>query len=282
MIPRQAVFSEADLLSAGADLCFIYTLHASDDPECRPRYVGFTCDPIERERRHNQRRKNGGRRALWIHGLKDKGARVVLTVIHKFRSSDLTECSIVEASWIECYRKKFPDLLNDAGGGEGIARPSESLRKKISQIVKQHFSNPQKRKEMSEKIKAFFSDPAQRRKMSERQKRLFSNPEMRAKMGAAQKRVWQNPEVREKQSRVRKEVWERPAYKAKRIAETKELWKDPAYRARRKQASAVTHATSEFREKMKNAAKGAWQNPEYRAKRAATFARKKLQKLNEF
>lgn len=278
MEPRQA-FSEADLLSAGAPLCFVYTLHASNDPKCRPRYVGFTRDPKERERRHNQRRKNGGRRALWIQEIRKQDARVVLTVIHSFRSDDLTECSIVEATWIEAYRQKFEDLLNDAGGGEGIARPSEVLKKKISAIVKHHFSDPAKREKMSQKLKQFFSDPAQRERLSKAQKLRLSNPETRAKMRVIQKSIWEKPEVRAKQSVSRKRVWENPEHRAKRSADTKTLWNDPEYRAKRNASAEKAYSKPEVREKMKAAANRGWASPEYRAKRSATIERKRLQKL---
>lgn len=282
MEPRQT-FLAADLLSVGASFCYIYTLHASNDPECRPRYVGFTCDPKEREKRHNQRRKNGGRRALWIQELKTQEARVVLSVVHTFRSKDLGEWAVVEATWIEAYRKKFPDLLNDAGGGEGIARPSEALKKKFSAIVKKHFADPAKREEMSQKLKEFFSDPKERERLSRTQKLRFQDPEVRRKMSISRKQIWENPEHKAKQTMSRKRVWANAEHRAKRSAETKQLWSDPEYRAKRKASADKAYAKPEVREKLKEATKKLWADPVWRAKRAATIARKQLEKLlNEF
>jgi len=275
--PRQA-FSEADLLSAGAPLCFIYTLHASNDLTCRPRYIGFTRNPKEREKRHFQKKKNSGRRGLWIQELKLQKARIVLTVIFSFRSKDLTECSIIEASWIESYRKKFPDLLNDAGGGEGLAQPSVSMRCKISEAIKKHFADPAKREAMSKKLKKFFSDPKQRERSSQIKKLFYQDPLARAKLSRAFTEARENPEVQAKLSASRKRIWENPEHKAKRSAETKLLWSNPEYRAKRKASATKAYSDPEVRAKMKAAANRGWASPDYRAKRAATIARKKLEK----
>lgn len=126
--PQQVPFSEADLLSAGATLCYIYTLHASNDPECRPRYVGFTIVPRERECQHNGFQQYG-RKGDWAKEVLSSGGKIVLTPVFRFRSDNLEERALVEAGFIESYRKKYPDLLNDSGGGGGVAVCSERLRK---------------------------------------------------------------------------------------------------------------------------------------------------------
>lgn len=51
-----------------------------------------------------------------------------MRVVFTFRSDDLKECSIVEASFMEKYRLEFPDLLNDGGAGVGICPCSPWLR----------------------------------------------------------------------------------------------------------------------------------------------------------
>lgn len=128
-------FAESDLLSAGATLCYIYTLHASNDPECRPRYVGLTRNPKSRSRSHNFGIPHG-RKGEWVKDVKASGGRVVLTVVFEFRSDNLSECGIVEGGFINTYREKYPDLLNDAGAGAGLALASEKTRQLISKASK--------------------------------------------------------------------------------------------------------------------------------------------------
>ncbi len=54
-----------------------------------------------------------------------------MTVIFQFRSDNLAERGIVEGSFIDLYRRKFPDLLNDGGAGNGIAPCSEAQKEAV-------------------------------------------------------------------------------------------------------------------------------------------------------
>ncbi len=127
-------FSEADILSRGV-MCYIYTLHASNDPECRPRYVGLTRDFARREKAHNYGKPHG-RKGEWVKEVRASGGEVVLVVVFQFRSGDLTECGVIEGTFINNYRQLYPDLLNDAGAGAGICLASEKTRALISKSSK--------------------------------------------------------------------------------------------------------------------------------------------------
>lgn len=115
-------------------MCYIYTLHASNDPECRPRYVGFTRDPKRRASQHNGA-QNNGRKKAWAKGVLSSGGKVVLRIIFSFRSDNLSEQGIIEAGFIEKYRFLYPDLLNDMGAGNGIARCSEKQKETVRQAL---------------------------------------------------------------------------------------------------------------------------------------------------
>lgn len=199
MSEPQQQFTEADLLSAGAQLCYIYTLHASNDPECKPRYVGFTCKPKKREKEHNGGWELG-RKGDWSRALLEAGQCVVLTVVFSFRSDDLAERAAIEATWIESYRIKFPDLLNDAGGGSGIAKTSDWARQRNSESKKKNYrDNPNKAKQHSEKMKARYRDPEVRKKTGEASKRGWTE-ERRKKFSERSKKYWENPENRKRKS----------------------------------------------------------------------------------
>lgn len=139
--PRQS-FRESDLLSAGATLRYIYTLHASNDPTCRPRYVGITNNPKKRLGNHTCKNTNG-RKASWVRAVRRAGGKILMTVVFTFRSEDLKECSIQEALFIEKYRRLYPDLLNDGAAGVGIAKMSNWHRAAISRGNKGKKKSPE-------------------------------------------------------------------------------------------------------------------------------------------
>lgn len=268
MEPRQA-YSEADLLSAGATICYIYTLHASNDPTCRPRYVGFTINPRGRVASHNVG-KECGRKARWVRELKRVGARAILSVIHTFRSDDFSERGIVEATWIESYRQKFPDLLNDMGGGGGLTKCSESVRANMSASAKKRCADPEYRAKVSAKTKDVWRDPNARERMSAANKRSWEDIETRANRVAASKLRWKDPKEREKKSAELKKYCANPDVRAKMSNAFKRGWDNPT-----------------ARERMSAENKRRWADPEYRKKMSASFKRRwtrqKLEKeLDEY
>lgn len=136
MIPKHLQYSDieapTEFNSKGIGAtCYIYTLHASNDPECRPRYVGFTRRLQRREIEHNTGREQG-RKGIWVREVLAAGEHVILTPVHQFNSDNATERAMVEAEWIMYFRSKYCDLLNDLGGGEGVAPISNELRLKMS------------------------------------------------------------------------------------------------------------------------------------------------------
>lgn len=215
MQPQHAKsFSEADLLSAGAPLCYIYTLHASNDPECRPRYVGFTCNPKKREKEHNGGWELG-RKGDWTRALLKLGHKAVLVAVFTFRSDDIAERAAIEATWIESYRLKFSDLLNDAGGGSGIAKTSDWARRRNSESKKKNYrDNPDKAKRHSEKMKAHYRSPEARKKSGEASKRSWTE-ERRKKFSERSRKYWSNPENRKRKSKEVAERYKEPEARKK-------------------------------------------------------------------
>lgn len=231
--------------------CYIYTLHASNDPECRPRYVGFTINPKSRQISHN-RLEERGRKAEWVRSLRKSELRAVLTVIYRFRSDDLCERGIIEATWIDFYRRKFSDLLNDMGGGHGLIVCSESVRKNMSRAAKLRCA-----------------DPAYREKVSATTKQVWKNPEMRARMSAANKQIWDREEVREKQRNSCKRRWADPAERAKKSESLKRFCASPEVRAKMSERFKKAWENPELRAKAREERKRRWEDPEYRAKISA-------------
>lgn len=193
--------------------CYIYTLHASNDPTCRPRYVGFTCNPRLRELDHNCK-KGKGRKYQWVKSVRAAGARVVLKIVFTFSSDDLTERKFVEASWISRHKRQFPDILNDGGVGQGILKTSSWLQGKLQA----RYADPSYRAKLSAAKKIACKSPEFRAKMKEVVKARFADPEHRAKHQAALKHANNTPEMRAKRKELAKKQWERPEHRAKFLA----------------------------------------------------------------
>lgn len=288
--PRQT-FKSADLLSAGAQLCYIYTLHASNDPEKKPRYVGFTCRPNNRESEHHRAQRNG-RKGEWVEHLISIGERAILTVVHTFRSDDFVERGVVEASWIESYRSKFPDLLNDHGAGNGLAKATEKLRKKRSEAMKRRCADPLVRKKMSEDLKRRYADPVQREKLNTINRRQHSSEEAREKRRQKQKLRWANESEKAKQRermqrclanpKVQKNyraAISNPEWKKKHHEGMKQRCADPEFRKKMSENTKKQFSNPEARKRVAEATKKLWEDPAWRARRATTIARKQLQKI---
>jgi hypothetical protein len=266
--PQQS-YSEADLLSAGAQLCYIYTLHASNDPQCRPRYVGFTINPKSRENSHNRIEKNG-RKARWVEELKKVKAKAVLSIIYTFRSDDISERGIMEATWIELYREKFSDLLNDHGGGHGLSRCSESARLNMKRAAKERCSDPSYRARISGKIKQLWKDPEIRSQMVAANQKTLQNPIVRTKMLSYAQTRWKSQEERIKQSCRLKAVYTSPEQRAEMSKRFKKGWDKEGARERMSLENKRRLADPSYRKRLSESAK-------------VRHGRKRLEKLlNEF
>lgn len=193
--------------------CYIYTLHASNDPTCRPRYVGFTTNPKLRELDHNCK-KGKGRKYQWVESVRATGARVVLRVVFSFISDDLTERKAVEASWIAQHTEKFPDLLNDGGLGQGVLKTSSWLQGKLQA----RYADPSYRAKLSASKKQACNTPEFRAKMKEVAQARLTDPEHRAKHKTALQRVNNTLEMRAKRKELAKKQWESPEHRAKFLA----------------------------------------------------------------
>jgi len=258
--------------------CYIYTLHASNDLTCRPRYVGFTVNPKNREKQSNGKRESG-RKRQWVKSLHLQKCKVVLTVICTFRSDNVVERGVIEDSWIELYRKKFPDLLNDLGGGQGVRKWSEGLRKRQSEAMKRRFADEKERDKVGETFRRYWSNPEAREKQKKAQRRRNADPADREKRKIGQKRRWANPVERQKHSEVLKCSYANPSVRQKFNA----AMADPATRKRMSENTKKVFTDPAARKRAAESARRSWGNPAYRAKRKATFERKRLQKLlNEF
>jgi hypothetical protein len=93
-------------------------IYALSDPETNDvKYIGATVNPLKRAGEH---RAEGGRRgsrlSTWLEALRLHGVHPLLTIIEK---ADGAIWPDREAYWIQVYRARGYDLLNQSDGGDG-------------------------------------------------------------------------------------------------------------------------------------------------------------------
>lgn len=74
---------------------------------------------------------------------------------------------------------------------------TEEFKRRVSQIQKKRFENPEERRRIGEKSKAAYSDPALRKRQSEKLKEIYKNPELRKNRSRLQKEYFSSSEARE-------------------------------------------------------------------------------------
>lgn len=181
--------------------CYIYTLHASNDPECRPRYVGFTTRLKARRKRH-ARGYEPARKGDWSREVIRSGGTVVLKVVHTFFSDDVRDRGKVEANWINHFRQQFPDLLNDKGGGGGLANCSPERRRNLSVAQLLYYCDPAAIEKNRQSILRYYSTPGAKEKSRQAALRRFSKASEIEKVSRIQKRRFSDPKEVEKNRRA--------------------------------------------------------------------------------
>lgn len=274
MLPRHLrcfedeVFVE-DLKGVGAT-CYIYTLHASNDPELRPRYVGFTRRLKRREIEHNTGGEQG-RKGDWVRGLLAVGSRAVLTAIYTFQSDNARERAVVEAHWIAKYQSEYADILNDFGGGDGVAPCSNELRAKRSrQSLGRVLTAEHKAKVALSKI-GKKREPRIIEAMRQANLGRRFSAERRAQMSAARMGKKASPETRAKISAANKGRKPSPESTAKRVLKLRGRKHTPEHRAKISAAGMGRKASPETLAKRSALLRGKKRSPEQkeRMKQAA-------------
>ena len=93
---------------------------------------------------------------------------------------------------------------------------SEEFKKRVSEIQKKRFEDPEQRKNVSTRSKKALADPSVRKKMSETHKKRFENPDERKKRSEVRKAYYKNnPEAINKLSEIAKEAQSRPEVREK-------------------------------------------------------------------
>lgn len=124
---------------------YVYLVIDNSNDKC---YVGKTNDIDRRWKEHcSERTKTAGglllRRAIQAHGV----ASFSLQILGQFENED--EAYEFEDRMVEEKNTKSPNGYNLVDGGRGSTRPSDDVRRRMSESQKRRFSNPDEREKIS-------------------------------------------------------------------------------------------------------------------------------------
>lgn len=108
----------------------------------------------------------------------------------------LDEAKALEIEQIALYG--INNLSNMTSGGEGIYRPTEELRAKMSASSKKRWSDPKNRENASEKTRAAMSDPSLKERIASKKRGKKQSPESIAKRVASLRGRKMSPEFCER------------------------------------------------------------------------------------
>lgn len=120
---------------------YIYGLFADIFPYTI-RYIGKTNNPELRLYTHISKAKRNGssRKDCWILSNIKKGISIKHIILDEFSCEDL--CYKAEEYYVEMFRNLYgATLKNEIGGGTGCRRPTDEIRKKLSESHKGQINN---------------------------------------------------------------------------------------------------------------------------------------------
>jgi group I intron endonuclease len=225
------------------------TIYALIDPFTgRVRYVGKTIDLTMRLKAHLSVKSLLEKRhvAAWLMSILQKGFKPRVQILEVVEASRWEEA---ERNWIGLYRAKGDDLCNhsDGGGGPTGHRPSDEVRKRMSEGQRKRYSDPAARMKQGEICRKILTNPETRGKIGESSRGRKHTTEARARMSEANREREISAETRAKLSK---------AHRGKKLtAET---------RAKLSESHLGKTHSAETRAKMVDSAHKRWADPEAR------------------
>lgn len=117
------------------DLTYIYSL---EYPKGNIRYIGKADDLKSRLKGHLEKLEGTSHKNSWIKGLLNKGEKPIISEIDKVPND---EWQFWESHYIFLFRSWGFDLTNLTFGGDGLSNPTQEVRDKISESLKEAYQN---------------------------------------------------------------------------------------------------------------------------------------------
>ena len=231
-------------------------------------YIGLTTSLEQRHKKHKCDAKSGDRKRLY-NSLRKYGMVDTFELIEIDTADTLEELREKEIAYIQKYNSfhKNGRGYNMTLGGEGTNGYvfTEEDRKKMSEICKKYWENPEARKEHSEKKKKYFeNNPEAGKEQGERVKKYYEeNPEARQQISEKSTKQWESPEARKQMSEIKKKYNEEHPEKRKEHSEKmKQHFENPEARQKMSEIKKTYFENPEAIQKCSEAQKKRFENPE--------------------
>lgn len=113
-------------------------IYALEYPEGNIRYIGKTVNLRKRYHRHinDARKYTSSHRLAWIRSILNHNDIPYISIVDKV---PLKDWQYWERYYIQYYREQGYNLVNTTDGGDGNQNPSEEIRSKISEGLKEYY-----------------------------------------------------------------------------------------------------------------------------------------------
>lgn len=212
------------------------------------RYIGKSADPRRRLSAHISGAARGAynhHTARWLRKLAASELRPALVILQAVQAGE---------RWQELERQAIAEALsagvkltNSTAGGEGLdyidTEAKAAYRRKMSALMKEIWSTPERRAEARQRIKVAWDDPNVRARRAVSLAAANNKPETRARRSAASAEIGSRPGVMVAKSLASQGKWQEDAYRSAVVAarndpafteaqakRLKERWVDPAHR----------------------------------------------------
>lgn len=201
------------------------------------RYVGKTIKSLKKRlsQHLSDIEKNNPHKFRWIKSLVSQDQKPLII--------ELEICD--EKNWVErekYYIQTISNLTNITLGGENGLFFTDELIKKISDGVKNAWTNETFRKNHIDKMKLFWANEINRINHSKKIKGNKHTDETKNKISESHKELWKNEEYKNKQSLNNKTKWENDEYRNKILSfiQSDEHKKNVSERFKNKPKSEIT------------------------------------------
>lgn len=232
-------------------------IYAIQHVESGSSYVGSTVNKSARWSTHKYDLRNNKHHSYLLQNAWNKyseqGFRFI--VLEELGQVSRKERIDAETRWID--KLGTYNLMQVSDDGASF-EASASTKKKLSEIVRKHWANPESRaKRMT---------PQKLQHLANQSRKAWQDPDLRKKISDAQKKGWSDPKVKESHSQRAKLLQQDPEYRKRISNSLKAVWSDKNLRQRQSENTKAAYLVPGRKEQMSNATKHLWQDPVWRSR----------------
>ena len=188
-------------------------------------YIGLTTTSLEQRTKEHKICANNGDKRFLYNALRKYNMIDTFQLIEIDTADTIEHLCEKEKGYIVEYNSYYMNNngYNMTRGGDGIngyVFTEENNQKNSERQKKYYEENLEARKKLNEVNKKYWENPQAKKEQSERKKKYYEeNPEAKQKLSEINKTYWENPEAKKEQSERRKKYFEENPEAGEKISE---------------------------------------------------------------